>query len=843
MIGRFEGLTEANPCLEGMKHVTSLTTEESLKQYEAEFQFADRDYYDRHLVFDHVVTTEQADQRQRFEAMARSLRDLLTQRWLLTQSIHDRANPKQVYYLSMEFLIGRSLLSTVTNMEVQSFVDEDLRSDPHQDWHQLQEAEPDAGLGNGGLGRLAACFLDSLATLEIPAIGYGLRYEYGMFRQEIRNGYQVEQPDNWLLHPDPWEVARMTETLDVPLNCSFRLEGGMIHQIPRQPIHLLGVPYDRPVVGYGGKTINTLRLWAASSPDFFDFGEFSGGEFFGAVLDKTVAESLTRVLYPDDSTPRGRSLRFLQEYFLVACSLGDIIRRFRQRGNAWSALPTKVAIQLNDTHPAMAVAELMRILIDEARLGWDEAWKLTVDTLAYTNHTLLPEALEKWPVELFELFIPRHLEIIYEINARFLHDVRTRYPGDEDRGRRMSLIEETPVRQVRMANLAIVGTHSTNGVAQIHSRLLREHTVADFARMFPARFNNKTNGVTPRRWLMMANPDLAALLTEAVGETWITDLNRLRALRGLADDTGFRDRFRQAKQAAKARFAAWVKRELDISLDEASIFDSQIKRIHEYKRQLLNVLHITVLYHRLRSDPGFDPSPRTFFFAGKAAPAYHLAKLIIKLINDVARAIDRDPLVRGRLKVVFLPNYGVSLAERLIPASEVSEQISTAGYEASGTSNMKFMMNGALTVGTRDGATIEIAEEVGPENIFLFGLTADEVASSSPWYSPYWHYDHEPETRAAIDLLFSDHINSGEAGLYEPIHQSLLAHGDHYMHLADLRSYVQAQERIGALYRQDPSGWTARAIVNVAGSGRFSTDRTISEYAREIWDAKPCPVP
>ena len=823
--------------------MASLTTEESLKQYEAEFQFADRDYYDRHLVFDHVVTMEQADQRQRFEAMARSLRDLLTQRRLLTQSIHDRANPKQVYYLSMEFLIGRSLLSTVTNMEVQSFVDEDLRSDPHQDWHQLQEAEPDAGLGNGGLGRLAACFLDSLATLEIPAIGYGLRYEYGMFRQEIRNGYQVEQPDNWLLHPDPWEVARMTETLDVPLNCSFRLEGGMIHQIPRQPIHLLGVPYDRPVVGYGGKTINTLRLWAASSPDFFDFGEFSGGEFFGAVLDKTVAESLTRVLYPDDSTPRGRSLRFLQEYFLVACSLGDIIRRFRQRGNAWSALPTKVAIQLNDTHPAMAVAELMRILIDEARLGWDEAWKLTVDTLAYTNHTLLPEALEKWPVELFELFIPRHLEIIYEINARFLHDVRTRYPGDEDRGRRMSLIEETPVRQVRMANLAIVGTHSTNGVAQIHSRLLREHTVADFARMFPARFNNKTNGVTPRRWLMMANPDLAALLTEAVGETWITDLNRLGALRDLAGDTGFRDRFRQAKQAAKARFAAWAKRELDISLDEASIFDSQIKRIHEYKRQLLNVLHITVLYHRLRSDPGFDPSPRTFFFAGKAAPAYHLAKLIIKLINDVARAIDRDPLVRGRLKVVFLPNYGVSLAERLIPASEVSEQISTAGYEASGTSNMKFMMNGALTVGTRDGATIEIAEEVGPENIFLFGLTADEVASSSPWYSPYWHYDHEPETRAAIDLLFSDHINSGEAGLYEPIHQSLLAHGDHYMHLADLRSYVQAQERIGALYRQDPSGWTARAIVNVAGSGRFSADRTISEYAREIWDAKPCPVP
>ena len=587
--------------------------------------------------FDHVVTMEQADQRQRFEAMALSLRDLLTQRWLLTQATHDRANPKQVYYLSMEFLIGRTLLNTVTNLEVRAFVDEDLRSDPHQDWHQLLEAEPDAGLGNGGLGRLAACFLDSLATLEIPAIGYGLRYEYGMFRQEIRNGFQVEQPDNWLLHPDPWEVSRTAETVEVPLNCSFRLEGGTIRQIPRQPIHLLGVPYDRPVVGYGGRTINTLRLWAASAPDFFDFGEFSGGEFFGAVLDKIMAESLTRVLYPDDSTPRGRSLRFLQEYFLVACSMADILRRFLRRGNSWPALPDKVAIQLNDTHPAMAVAELMRILLDDAHLGWDEAWDLTVRTLAYTNHTLLPEALEKWPVELFELFLPRHLEMIYEINARFLHDVTTRCPGEPDRLRRMSLIEETPARQVRMANLAIVGTHSTNGVAQIHSRLLRENTVADFAEMFPARFNNKTNGVTPRRWLLLANPDLAALLTETVGEGWVTELDRLHSLRDLADDAGFRDRFRQAKQAAKSRFAAWVKREHGISLDEQSIFDSQIKRIHEYKRQLLNVLHIMMLYDRLRSDPSFDPPPRTFLFAGKAAPAYRLAKLIIKLINDVAR--------------------------------------------------------------------------------------------------------------------------------------------------------------------------------------------------------------
>ncbi|MGO9599113.1 MAG: glycogen/starch/alpha-glucan phosphorylase [Isosphaeraceae bacterium] len=818
------------------------TVAASLQQYEFGLRFADRDYYDRHLIFDHAVAMEEADQRQRFEALARSLRDLLTQRWLLTQSTHDQENPKQVYYLSMEFLIGRTLSSTITNLGVESFVCEDLRSDPHQDWTKILEAEPDAGLGNGGLGRLAACFLDSLATLEIPAYGYGLRYEYGMFRQEIKAGYQVEQPDNWLRDPDPWEVDRTTEAVEVPLNCSFRLEGGMIHQIPRQPIHLLGLPYDRAVVGYGGKTINTLRLWSASSPDFFDFGEFSGGEFFGAVLDKIVAESLTKVLYPDDSTPQGRSLRFLQEYFLVACSLADIIRRFRQRGNDWPALPEKVAIQLNDTHPALAVAELMRILLDDAKLAWEEAWDLTVRTLAYTNHTLLPEALEKWPVELFELFLPRHLELIYQINAHFLQDVQAHFPGDGDRLGRMSLIEEAPVRKVRMANLAIVGTHSTNGVAQIHSRLLREKTVADFAQMFPHRFNNKTNGVTPRRWLLLANPDLAALLTEAVGEGWATDLEQLRRLRELADDPGFRDGFAGAKKAAKEKFAAWVKSELGITLDVHTIFDSQVKRIHEYKRQLLNVLHIMVMYHRLRSDAHFDPTPRTFLFAGKAAPAYHLAKLIIKLIGDVGAAIDRDPAVRGRLKVVFLPNYSVTLAQRLIPASDVSEQISTAGYEASGTSNMKFMMNGALTVGTRDGATIEIGEEVGEDNIFFFGLTAEQVASSQSWYNPHWHYDNEPETHAALDLLFSEHVSS-QSGLFEPIRQALLTHGDHYMHLADLASYVNAQEHIATLYREDPCAWVRKAIVNVAGSGRFSSDRTIREYAREIWNAPACPIP
>jgi starch phosphorylase len=820
-----------------------LSQADLLRQYEETFRFADRDYYDRHLIFDSAVNLERANQRQRFEAMARSIRDLLTQRWLRTNQVHDQANAKQVYYLSMEFLIGRTLLNTVSNLRVESFVEEDLRSDPYQDWSQLLEAEPDAGLGNGGLGRLAACFLDSLATLEIPAIGYGLRYEYGMFRQDLESGAQVEHPDNWLLHPDPWEVPRTTEAVDVGLNCSFRLDGGMIRVIPRQPIHLLGIPYDRPVAGYGGKTVNTLRLWAASAPQFFDFGEFSGGEFFGAVLDKIMAESITRVLYPDDSTPRGRSLRFLQEYFLVACSMADIVRRFRARGNDWPALPEKVAIQLNDTHPAMAVAELMRILLDSAGLPWDQAWDLTVRTLAYTNHTLLPEALEKWPVELFELFLPRQLELIYEINRRFLGQVRNQHPGDDDLARRMSLIEEGPVRQVRMANLAIVGTHSTNGVAEIHSRLLREKTVADFAAMYPKRFNNKTNGVTPRRWLLLANPNLASLLTEALGDSWPLELDRLEELRGLAGDAGFRERFRAAKQAAKARFADWLRRDSGLEVDRSAIFDSQIKRIHEYKRQLLNVLHIAVLRNRLCADPAFDPPPRTFFFAGKAAPAYRLAKLIIRLINDVARAIDKEPRVRGRVRVLFLPNYSVSLAERLIPASDVSEQISTAGYEASGTSNMKFMMNGALTIGTRDGATIEIGQEVGEENIFFFGLTAEQVSASQSWYSPYWHYEHEPETRAALDWLFSEDVSPGDPGRYELIRQALLPRGDHYMHLADLGSYVKVQERLGAAYASDPEGWVRMGLLNVAGSGRFSSDRTIREYARDIWNARPVPIP
>ena len=797
--------------------------------------------YDRHVVFDHVVTLEDADQRERFEAVARSLRDLLSQRWLLTQKTQERANAKRVYYLSMEFLLGRSLANNILNLGVEALVREDLASDPRQDWAEVVEAEPDAGLGNGGLGRLAACFIDSLATMQIPATGYGLRYEYGIFRQEIDNGWQIERPDPWLLRPDPWEVVRPRETVHVPIACSFALEAGRLRVVRDRPSCLLGVPYDRPVVGYGGKTINSLRLWGAASPDYFDFGEFSTGDFVGALVDRMAAETVTRVLYPDDSTIEGHALRFLQEYFLVCCSLADIVRRFR-RANDWQALPDKVAIQLNDTHPAMAVAALMRILLDEAKLGWDEAWKLTVGTLAYTNHTLLPEALEKWPVRMFEILAPRLLEIVYEINRRFLDDVSSRHPGDVDRLRRMSLIEEGPARQVRMAHLAVVGAHRTNGVAAIHSELLRTRLLKDFAEIWPERFTNKTNGVTPRRWLLLANPPLAHLITEAIGDRWVTELDLLEGLLPLADDAAFCERFQKARRDAKVRFVDWLRQTTGQAVDPETIFDSQIKRIHAYKRQILNLLHIVVLYNRLRADPNLEMPPRTFFIAGKAAPAYRLAKLIIKLTNSIAATLAAEPATRGRINLVFVPNYGVTVAQRLIPASDVSEQISTAGYEASGTSNMKLMMNGALTVGTRDGATIEIAEEAGEDNVFLFGLSTEQVEASRGWYSPWWHYHNEPETRAALDLIRAGHFNRDEPGIFQPIWDTLLTEGDYYMHLADLSAYAEAQRKVGALYG-DADGWTRKAIVNVARSGKFSSDRTIAEYAAEIWAAEPCPIP
>jgi glycogen phosphorylase len=805
-----------------------------------EFAGSENALYERHLAFDNIVDLASTDARERFEAFAHAVRDILSERWLKTKDTYTRQDPKRVYYLSMEFLIGRSLANNVMNLLLDPIVKQAIKDD-NIDWLTLGDEEPDAGLGNGGLGRLAACFLDSMATMEIPAMGYGLRYEYGIFKQTIRDGWQQERPDNWLRRPDPWEVARPHEKVEVRLNCTIEVRAGQLHAVTGRPSTLIGIPYDRPVVGYGGNTINTLRLWAAAAPDYFDFQEFSQGDFVAAVAETLVAENVTRVLYPDDSTNIGQRLRFVQEYFLVACSLADLVRRFRHSNADWNLLPEKAAIQLNDTHPSLSVPELMRILLDDAKLGWEQAWDLAQRTLGYTNHTLLPEALEKWPVDWFEILLPRHLEIIYEINRRLLDSARARFPGDEGRLQRVSLIEEGPAKHVRMANLAIVGSHSINGVAEIHSQLLRKTTVKDLAEMFPERFNNKTNGVTPRRWLLLSNPFLAGAITDAIGDDWVTNLRHLTKLAPLARDKGFRDSIQRAKQQAKSQFANWLKSSLGQTVDPETIFDCQIKRIHEYKRQLLNALRIVVLYNRLRENPDLAMAPRTFIFGGKAAPAYRLAKLIIKFIENLAGTIDDDPAMRGRLKVLFLPEYDVSLAERLIPACDVSNQISTAGYEASGTSNMKFMMNGALTIGTRDGATVEMAQEAGEENFFLFGLTADQVAESRGWYNPQWHYDNEPEARAALDLIFSDHFSRHEPGIFNGLRDALLTQGDYYMHLADLKSYLGADQRLLESYA-NPEEWTRKVVLNVAHSGKFSSDRTIAEYAAGIWGVKACPV-
>ena len=798
-------------------------------------------WVERYLLCEQAVDPASASSRQKFEATSRFIRDLVAHRWVMTRRARAKADPKRIHYLSLEFLLGRALRNNVMNLGADPIVRQAMQQ---QGWNldALMEEESEAGLGNGGLGRLAACFIDSLATLQYPAIGYGLRYEYGIFRQSILNGSQVEQPDNWLFEIDPWEIHRAHKVYTVPLDATVELRGSGVKFTRHKPSSLLGVAYDRPVVGYGATCVNTLRLWAAAAPHSFDLGEFSHGDFEGSVIQQVAAESVTRVLYPDDSTEAGRILRFLQQYFLVSCSLQDICARFLTAANPnWSAFPDRVAVQMNDTHPALCVAELMRILLDQAHMSWDDAWSITQRTLGYTNHTLLPEALEKWPVDLFETLIPRHLEIIYEVNRRFLDDVRRRFPGDEARARRVSLIEEQPTRRVCMAHLAVVGSHSTNGVAAIHTDLLRTRVLRDFAEIFPERFNNKTNGVTPRRWLRQANPSLSGVIIEAIGEHWIADLAELRKLEPLAQDAGFRERFRAAKREAKIAFVDWLKATSGEVVDPEAIFDSQIKRIHEYKRQLLNVLHIVILYNRLRRDPNCSMVPHVFFFGGKAAPAYHFAKLVIKLINHVAATVNADRAVRDSLKVLFLPEYNVSLAERLIPASDVSEQISTAGYEASGTGNMKFMMNGALTIGTRDGATIEMAEEAGEENFFLFGLTAEQVADGAGWYDPHWHYANDPETREALDLISSDHFSRNEPGVFGPILDALLAGGDRYRHLADLKDYARAHGELDACYA-NPDAWSRKAIINVAFSGKFSSDRTIREYAENIWNLKTSPV-
>ena len=798
--------------------------------------------FEHHLRYTLARDRYTATARDRYYALARAVRDRVIERWMATQQTHHKKNVKRVYYLSLEFLIGRLLGNNAINLQMEEMCQEAVALEGLS-WEKLRDSEVDAGLGNGGLGRLAACFLDSMSTLGIPAVGYGLRYDFGIFNQRIVNGYQVEQPDQWLKLGYPWEISHPEFSFAVQFGGRVESRPGprglQWHWLDTQ--NVMGMPYDLPIVGYGGETVNTLRLWSAKAAEEFNLEDFNRGSYVEAVQNKVLAENLTKVLYPNDNMFAGKELRLRQEYFFVSCTVQDILRRFRADGNEWSAFPDKVFIQLNDTHPALAIAELMRLLVDREGLPWDEAWRLTAATTGYTNHTILPEALEKWPVPLFGGLLPRHLQIIYEINAHFLREVATRYPLDGDRLRRMSIIEEGGQKQVRMAHLAIVGSSSVNGVAALHTQLIKEKVLRDFAEFWPDKFNNKTNGITPRRWLLEANPPLAQLITEVIGPGWIADLQQLRRLEAYVDDAAFQERFRAAKRQNKVALADYVGRSLYVPISPDSLFDVQVKRLHEYKRQLMLVLYAMVRYHRLKQGPAPDVVPRTIIFSAKAAPGYQMAKLIIKLIHQLAEVVNADPQVANLLKVVFIPDYRVSLAERIIPAADLSEQISLAGTEASGTGNMKLQLNGALTIGTLDGANVEILEEVGPENIFIFGLRADQVEERRRAYQPKEVYRRDPEIRLALDMIRQNFFSMNEPGIFEPVLRELLDYGDRYMLLADLRDYIETQDRVDATYR-DRDLWTRKAILNVARAGKFSSDRTIREYAREIWRVPPCPI-
>ena len=788
---------------------------------------------------------EDAGEGDLFQALGLAVRDLAWERLLATEKRYKEAGARRVYYLSMEFLIGRSLVDSLHNLGIYDAVREALEELGH-DLDEVRDEEVDAGLGNGGLGRLAACFLDSLATLHLPGFGYGLFYQYGLFRQEIDNGYQKERPDRWLHAAMPWTVERPEEAVLVPVY------GRIVDTVDRRSQYnpmwmdwkiLVGVPHEMPVVGYGGETVNALRLYSARASDDFDMEGFNSGDYVQAVQEAIGSETISKVLYPSDKVQKGKELRLLQEYFFVACALRDILRRFLREGNPIDHFADKIAIQLNDTHPALAVAELMRLFVDEHDVVWERAWDMTVATLGYTNHTLLPEALEKWPLPLVETVLPRHLQIIYEVNRRFLDEVAHRAPGDQAILSRVSMIEEGEPKQVRMAQLAAAGSHSINGVAALHSRLITENLFPDLYRLHPERFNNKTNGVTPRRWLLKSNPGLASLLTEVAGPGWVTDYGLLREpLDRLAGDDAFRQRFRDVKRENKKRLARVIADLTRVRVDPDSLFDIQIKRIHLYKRQLLNALHIVHLYFRIVED-GIEPkAPRTFVFAGKAAPGYWVAKQVIKLIHSVGERINRDPRVRGLLKCVFLPDYRVSLAERIIPAADLSEQISTAGMEASGTGNMKLSMNGALTIGTLDGANVEIMEEVGEENIFIFGHTADEIeALKTPGaYSARQVFERDPRVKRVLDAFQTPLFAPFEPGIFSWLFEYVVENHDPYFHLADFDAYTAAQEKVSAQW-EDPAGWTRKAILNVGRMGKFSSDRTIREYARDIWNLSPVP--
>ena len=798
-----------------------------------------------HVAFTQAKVPGFATPHDLYMALAMTVRDRLIHRWIATRrAYYSRPDMKRVYYVSLEFLIGRTLGNSLVNLNLYDECHKALLDLSH-DLEEIREIEEDAGLGNGGLGRLAACFLDSMATLGLPGYGYGIRYDYGMFHQRLRNGYQVEEPDDWLRLGNPWEIARPEHTFRVQFY--GRVEQGKDDSgLPRarwlDTQDVLAMPFDTPVPGYGNATVNTLRLFSAKSTHEFDLDYFNHGDYVRACESKLRSENITKVLYPKDDSEQGRKLRLMQEYFLVSASLQDILDRFRKQNNDWALLPDRAAVQLNDTHPALAVPELMRLLMDREGLGWKEAWDICVRTFAYTNHTVMPEAMEKWPVSLVRTLLPRHLEIIYEINRRFLEDVKARHPGDDGLISRVSLFEEGYEQKVRMANLAIVGSHSVNGVSALHTQILKDEVLHDFHELYPGRLNNKTNGVTPRRWLKKANPMLSFLITDAIGDAWVTDLDQLRRLIPFADDAEFRRRWWEVKRTNKELLGVHVRRHQGIELDPDTMFDVQVKRLHEYKRQMLNLLHAITLYNRIRSGADRDPVPRTILLGGKAAPGYYQAKLCTKLTWAIGEVVNSDPVVRGRLKVAFLENYRVSLAERVIPAADLSEQISLAGTEASGTGNMKFTLNGALTIGTLDGANVEIRDQVGDENIFIFGLTSEQVKGvRASGYNPLDYYHRLPELRTAVDQIADNHFCPQEPGIFQMLVDRLLRDGDPFMVMADYAAYVECQDRVSLAYR-DVDAWTRMSILNVAQVGMFSSDRTIRQYADEIWNVRPVPV-
>jgi starch phosphorylase len=763
--------------------------------------------------------------------------------WNDTQQTYHKKKCKQVYYLSLEYLIGRSLKNNLLNLGISDAGEEAIRKIGY-DLEEIQELEHDAGLGNGGLGRLAACFLESMATLELPAHGYGIRYEFGIFKQQFENGAQVEAPDNWLEEGYPWEIPRWEVVYPVHFFGQVKEiinKNGKSKRVWVETEEVVAMAYDVPIAGYGNHTVNNLRLWSAKPSKSFDFQLFNSGDYIQAVEETQRSGTISKVLYPNDQGFSGKELRLKQQYFFVAASLQDILRRFKTHSENFESFPDHVAIQLNDTHPSIAIPELMRIFVDEEDLEWDEAWSITTRVFAYTNHTVLPEALERWSVDLMGRLLPRHLEIIYQINDSFLASVKKQFPDDTDLLRRISFIEENDHKQIRMPYLSIVGSHTINGVAELHTELLKTTVFKDFYKLFPERFQNKTNGITPRLWLRNVNPELSKIITAKIGDGWITELQQLRQLEAFAEDPEFQQSWRSVKRLKKEQLANWLKQNSGISIDPESLFDVQIKRIHEYKRQLLNILHVIYLYNQMLEHPELPFVSRTFLFGGKAAPGYFMAKLIINLANDVARVVNHDPAMQDRLKVVFVPNYNVSVAEKMIPATDISQHISTAGTEASGTGNMKFILNGALILGTMDGANIEIAEEVGAENIFTFGMSSDEVSSlAKSGYNPRVSYQNNPELREVLSMINTGYFNRDKPHLYNDLYNSLVFE-DKYMLLEDFASYVECQQRVIKTW-QDPEKWTRMSILNTAASGKFSSDRTIAEYARDIWKLKPVTV-